>query len=435
MRALLDWYLQWHPPIMHDLHESVPFLYTFSGQAPQNPTLDPILYGELPMFANFEMAQLTKYGLPGVWTHALRRHVVARLPRLHVVEPQRPRAHVRDVRQRRRDDDEAHGRRTPDAARCGGCRDQTSARVVSAAARPTARSTWSMRNNTNFMQTGVLTRAAVHVGVSEDRPRELLSARAATRSSRARRTRRTASSFRPDRQDHDARRAAGQPAPPCRASKSAARRASSSSTDGTYPAGSFVIKRDQPYGRLAKILLEKQNFPDAELRTYDDTGWTMGLMLQTEVKPTADKAILGVEDGAGHERPEARRNAGAARTAPAPSSSRQSRRERHRHAALPAEGSDGARRRNAPSKRGRREYPAGIVHHPGDAERTTTSSRCVTKAIEPLGLDARRRAAMPDVRDARRRSAAARDVQHVGQHAGSGLGPPRVRSSSRCRSI
>ena len=54
---------------MHDLHESVPFLYTFTGQAPQNPNLDPILYGELPMFANFEMTQLTKYGMPGVWTH------------------------------------------------------------------------------------------------------------------------------------------------------------------------------------------------------------------------------------------------------------------------------------------------------------------------------------------------------------------------------
>src|SRR5882672_11044068 len=70
MRTLLDWYLQWHPPIMHELHESVPFLYTFSGQAPQNPTLDPILYGELPWFSNFEMEQMIKYGMPGVWTHA-----------------------------------------------------------------------------------------------------------------------------------------------------------------------------------------------------------------------------------------------------------------------------------------------------------------------------------------------------------------------------
>src|SRR3954470_18429147 len=69
MRALLDWYLQWHPPIMHDLHQAQTLLYTFSGQAPQNPNLDPILYGELPMMANFETSQMAKYGMPGVWTH------------------------------------------------------------------------------------------------------------------------------------------------------------------------------------------------------------------------------------------------------------------------------------------------------------------------------------------------------------------------------
>jgi hypothetical protein len=42
-------------------------------------------------------------------------------------------------------------------------------------------------------------------------------------------------------------------------------------SDGTFPAGSLIVKRNQPYGRLAKILLEKQVFPDANLRTYDDT--------------------------------------------------------------------------------------------------------------------------------------------------------------------
>src|SRR5438067_5013595 len=64
--------------------------------------------------------------------------------------------------------------------------------------------------------------------------------------------------------------------------------------EGTFPAGSFIVKRDQPYGRLAKILLEKQDFPDANLRTYDDTGWTMGLMNQAEVKEIADKTLLSV---------------------------------------------------------------------------------------------------------------------------------------------
>jgi 8-oxo-dGTP pyrophosphatase MutT (NUDIX family) len=64
--------------------------------------------------------------------------------------------------------------------------------------------------------------------------------------------------------------------------------------DGTFPAGSYVIKRDQPYGRLAKNLLEKQSFPDPDLRTYDDSGWTMGLAMLVDVKEIKDKAILDV---------------------------------------------------------------------------------------------------------------------------------------------
>src|SRR5687767_10374210 len=70
MRALADWYFTAHPPIMHDLHESLPLLYTYSGAAPQNPNLDPILFAELPFFSNFELAQMTKWGMPGVYTHA-----------------------------------------------------------------------------------------------------------------------------------------------------------------------------------------------------------------------------------------------------------------------------------------------------------------------------------------------------------------------------
>src|SRR4029079_13490608 len=62
----------------------------------------------------------------------------------------------------------------------------------------------------------------------------------------------------------------------------------------TFPAGSYVIKRDQPYGRLAKNLLERQSYPDPNLTTYDDSGWTMGLAMGVEVKEIRDKAILDV---------------------------------------------------------------------------------------------------------------------------------------------
>jgi hypothetical protein len=64
--------------------------------------------------------------------------------------------------------------------------------------------------------------------------------------------------------------------------------------DITFPAGSFVIKRDQPYSRLAKTLLEKQVYPDPTLRTYDDAAWTMGLMSHVEVKEITDKKLLDV---------------------------------------------------------------------------------------------------------------------------------------------
>ena len=70
MRAITDWYFTAHPPIMHDLHEAQPLMYTYSGGPPQNPNLDPILFAELPFFANWELAQMTKWGMPGVYTHA-----------------------------------------------------------------------------------------------------------------------------------------------------------------------------------------------------------------------------------------------------------------------------------------------------------------------------------------------------------------------------
>ena len=63
----------------------------------------------------------------------------------------------------------------------------------------------------------------------------------------------------------------------------------------TFPAGSYVVKRDQPYGRLAKNLLERQQYPDPNLRTYDDSGWTMGLAMLTDVREIKEKAILDVK--------------------------------------------------------------------------------------------------------------------------------------------
>ena len=281
-RALLEWYLEWHPPILHDLHESVPFLYTFSGQAPQNPTLDPILYGELPWFANFEMAQLTKYGMPGVWTHAF---VDMWSPGYLAFMSSNHNGMIRMY------ETFGNGGATPMSRRLdtGGGPGQTS-REWYRPSPPYEEVDWSMRNNTNYMQTAVLTALQLTSSFPEVVLENFyLKSRNSITSGETEapfgylipsgqrdmtRVELLVNLLR--RQGIEVGRAVDEV----------------TVEEGTFPAGSYIVKRNQPYGRLAKTLLEHQEFPDDDLRTYDDTGWTMGLMLHTEVEPIADKAIL-----------------------------------------------------------------------------------------------------------------------------------------------
>jgi len=66
---ILKTYFEWHPTVMHDLHESVPFLYTSTGTGPYNAWLDPITINEWQELAYAEISEMTKRGVPGVWTH------------------------------------------------------------------------------------------------------------------------------------------------------------------------------------------------------------------------------------------------------------------------------------------------------------------------------------------------------------------------------
>ncbi len=332
----LKWYLDWHPPIMHDLHESVPYLYIYTGQAPQNPLWDPIVYGELPMLGNWDMSQLTKYGMPGVWNHG---YVDAWSPGYVAIMSTNHNGMMRFY--------EIFGnagattmKRTlgppggAEAAAGGGGGGRAGRGGAAAATTPAAGSTpapaataaatpapaaataggggmndftsrtwfrpnppykevmWSMRNNTNYAETGVLN-SLEFISRFPDTTLENFY----TKSQHAldAGTKDAPFGFVIPADNEDPTRVAFvvhilrmQGIEVGRA------KAAIKLADGDYPAGSLVVKTNQPYGPLAKTLMIKQVDPNPELTTYDDSAWTMSLMTNTVIKATTDIAVQKV---------------------------------------------------------------------------------------------------------------------------------------------
>jgi hypothetical protein len=326
MRAITDWYLTAHPPILHDLHESLPLLYTYSGGAPQNPNLDPLLFGELRFFSNWELSQMTKWGMPGVYTHAFmdgwspgylgsvsyNHNGIMRmyetqsgrdvdLDSLRAAEAEQAEAEANGEGDDEDEEEEGRGQVAgggpgggPGAGAIptgrGGGQDREWYRGFAV---PTdAVSKFTRRNNTNYMQTAVLsalqltsmfpnlvlenfyvkTRNSMRAGREETPHGYVIPVqRDMTRVATLVNVLRT--------QDVEV----------------GTLRDEVELGDATYPAGSYVVKLDQPYGRLAKNLLERQDFPDSRLRTYDDSGWTMGLAFDVEIKEIDDPAVLDAE--------------------------------------------------------------------------------------------------------------------------------------------
>jgi len=379
MRAHLEWYLKTHPPVMHDLHESVPFLYTFSGQAPQNPNLDPIVYGELPTMANFEMTQLTKYGMPGVWTHGF---VDMWSPGYLAFMSSNHNGLVRMYETFGNGGATTMKRRVAPPEGAG----QTS-REWYRPLPPSREVVWSMRNNTNYMQTAVLSAlqyaASFPDVIVENFYRKSRNGVEAGRKE-------APYAFVVPAGQKDLTRVDLLVSLLQRQGIEVSRLTSEAKlSDGTYPAGSYVIRRDQPYGRLAKTLLEKQTLPDPSLRTYDDTGWTMGLMLQVDVKPTADKAVF--------EAPVTRvtdlSRTGVVNGATAPTwwvvAHHGSNDMVRLRLALGA--TTDVRAASASFKIGDEAYPAGSFLVPGSAGATFTD------AVKRIGLEATGLASMPEV--------------------------------------
>lgn len=63
----------------------------------------------------------------------------------------------------------------------------------------------------------------------------------------------------------------------------------------TFPAGSWVIRMDQPFSRVADALLDRQYWSpeDPQKHPYDDTAWSFSLLFNARVTRVVDPSVLG----------------------------------------------------------------------------------------------------------------------------------------------
>ena len=76
-RAVTRMFFDYHPTVVHDLHESIPLLQTWNGTGPFNTNLDPILLNELFAMSFAEIGALTSAGHARRLDVGLRRRLGA----------------------------------------------------------------------------------------------------------------------------------------------------------------------------------------------------------------------------------------------------------------------------------------------------------------------------------------------------------------------
>ena len=300
-RNVMNTYLAWKPQVLHDLHESVPYLYDNTiGDGPYNAWVDPILTDEWQMIGWNNVSEMTKFGMPGVFAHgnfdtwspgylmfiAATHNGISRLY-------------------------ETFGN--------GGA--DTLERTLSPSEYqrtwyrqnpPLPKAKWSQRNNNNYEQSALLTSlyyfgnnsklflknfylkskrsidkpknegpAAYVLPGDEVRPgnqAELLRTLQAQGVAISRATAPFTVSLK--------RKSGPNPRPsPSPAQKT---------EDRTFPAGSYIVRMDQPYSRIADALLDYQYWApnDPQTDIYDDTAWTMGELANVEVLRVTDTKVL-----------------------------------------------------------------------------------------------------------------------------------------------
>jgi hypothetical protein len=316
-KNFLRGFLNWHPTVVHDLHESVPFLYTSTGTGPYNDEYDPIVVDEWHTLAYQEITELTRRGLPGVWTHGFYdgwapNYTLLAVANLH----------------------NSIGRFYETFTSSGaGC---TTVRLPAADTSrrwdrpnpPVNGLKWCIRSNINYQESGALIAlkytadhretflenfvsksermidrgrtSAPYAFVVPRNQRHAAEAADLVNLFRAQGTEVSVASIDFSLKRAAAKRAAGDSAAtanPAKDSATTAKPAKDSAVtakDSTVQvhAGDWIVRLDQPYAATARTLLAIQHFKADDPPPYDDTGWTLDELRHVQTLKISDSTIL-----------------------------------------------------------------------------------------------------------------------------------------------
>jgi len=271
-------WLEWTPTVMHDLHEAQSYLYTSTGTGPYNEGFDPITIGEWWVLAENDVLEMTKRGVPGVWTYGFYdgwtpnymftiAHTHNGIGRFYEVQ--------------------SYGPDNRENLRVGAT---TTSREWFRPNPPLPSINWGPRNNTNIQESAVLfslkytadhkswflenywlkNKRSVEKGVDGPINAWVIPAN----------QRRKADAV--DMVNELMRQGLE------------IHRADKAFEAGgvKVQAGDYIARADQPFRTMADIYFSLQQFSLDNPRPYDDTGWTMQLTRNVEMKEIKDKAVL-----------------------------------------------------------------------------------------------------------------------------------------------
>ena len=292
---VLNTYLDWHAQVLHDLHESVPFLYDNTvGDGPYNAWIDPMLANEWAELGWNNVGQMQNFGMPGVFTHGdfdtWSPGYLMFLAGLH-----NGISRLYETFGNGGADTEKRIL-TPEEYSRTWYRQNPPLPVVM----------WSQRDNNNYEESALLStlsyfsknthhfledyyeksKRSVSKPTVEGPAAYILPANAAELNRQVQ----LLEALKKQHVEVNQLSEANITTVP------GAKRGDKS-TQETFPAGSFVVRLDQPYSRIADALLDRQYWApdDSQKHPYDDTGWSFGELFNLKVVRITDPAILSAK--------------------------------------------------------------------------------------------------------------------------------------------